>query len=92
MKNFTKMERVGPFSFEGNEIAILAIHGGGGGSAADLKSLGKELSKKAILLSKYHYFHVNLFILLFGIIFMQNFPCFLKYFIRLNSRRTFFST
>ncbi|MBY8983648.1 MAG: alpha/beta fold hydrolase [Candidatus Lokiarchaeota archaeon] len=33
----------GPFYFEGNNIGILMIHGGGGGTCADLKPLAEEL-------------------------------------------------
>jgi carboxylesterase len=33
----------GPFYFEGNKVGILLIHGGGGGTCADLKPLAKKL-------------------------------------------------
>ena len=36
----------GPFFFEGNKIGIMIIHGGGGGTCADLKPLAEELHKK----------------------------------------------
>ena len=36
----------GPFHFDGNDIGIIIIHGGGGGTCADLKPLGKDLHKK----------------------------------------------
>lgn len=36
----------GPFYFNGNDIGILIIHGGGGGTCADLKPLGEDLQKK----------------------------------------------
>lgn len=35
----------GPFYFEGNNIGVLMIHGGGGGTCADLKPLAEELHK-----------------------------------------------
>ena len=35
----------GPFYFEGNNVGILLIHGGGGGTCADLKPLAEELHK-----------------------------------------------
>ncbi len=35
----------GPFFFEGNNIGILMIHGGGGGTCADLKPLAEALHK-----------------------------------------------
>lgn len=40
------MEGAGPFNFEGNETGILLLHGGGGGTAADLLPLAKDLHKK----------------------------------------------
>lgn len=46
MKTFEIMEGAGPFFFEGNKIGILAIHGGGGGTAADLKPLAQELNRR----------------------------------------------
>ena len=33
----------GPFYFEGNEIGIIFIHGGGGGTCADLKGIAEDL-------------------------------------------------
>ncbi|MHA1411968.1 MAG: alpha/beta hydrolase [Promethearchaeota archaeon] len=35
----------GPFHFEGNDIGIIMIHGGGGGTCADLKPLAEDLNK-----------------------------------------------
>ncbi|MFX0041806.1 MAG: alpha/beta hydrolase [Candidatus Hodarchaeota archaeon] len=35
----------GPFYFDGNQIGIIMIHGGGGGTCADLKPLAKDLHK-----------------------------------------------
>ncbi len=46
MKNLKIMEGAGPFSFEGSELGVLAIHGGGGGTAADLLPLARELHEK----------------------------------------------
>ncbi len=37
------MPGAGPFYFEGNEIGLLIIHGGGGGTCADLKPLAEDL-------------------------------------------------
>ncbi|UCD00473.1 MAG: alpha/beta fold hydrolase [Promethearchaeota archaeon] len=45
-KNRTLMPDEGPFYFEGNKIGILMIHGGGGGTSADLKPLAEDLHKK----------------------------------------------
>ena len=45
-KNSTIMPGTGPFYFEGNEIGIIMIHGGGGGTCADLKPLAGDLHKK----------------------------------------------
>ncbi len=36
----------GPFYFDGNSVGILLIHGGGGGTCADLKPLAKDLHSK----------------------------------------------
>lgn len=36
----------GPFYFEGNKIGIMIIHGGGGGTCADLKPLAQDLHKE----------------------------------------------
>lgn len=41
-----KLEGAGPFYFEGNEIGILFIHGGGGGTCADLRYIAQDLHKK----------------------------------------------
>ena len=40
------MDGAGPFFFEGNKIGVLIIHGGGGGTCADLKPLAEDLHKK----------------------------------------------
>ncbi len=40
------MDGAGPFFFEGNKIGIMIIHGGGGGTCADLKPLAEDLYKK----------------------------------------------
>jgi len=37
----------GPFYFEGNKTGILFVHGGGGGTCADLKSIAEDLHKKS---------------------------------------------
>ncbi|MFX1323579.1 MAG: alpha/beta hydrolase [Promethearchaeota archaeon] len=37
------MEGAGPFYFKGNKIGMLMIHGGGGGTCADLKPLAEDL-------------------------------------------------
>lgn len=37
------MEGAGPFYFKGNKIGVLMIHGGGGGTCADLKPLAEAL-------------------------------------------------
>lgn len=39
------MDGAGPFFFEGNKIGIMIIHGGGGGTCADLKPLAEDLHK-----------------------------------------------
>ena len=44
--NSTIMHGAGPFYFEGNKIGIIMIHGGGGGTCADLKPLAEDLHKK----------------------------------------------
>ncbi|MFX0104136.1 MAG: alpha/beta hydrolase [Candidatus Hodarchaeota archaeon] len=44
--NPTIMPGAGPFYFEGSKIGILMIHGGGGGTCADLKPLAEDLHKK----------------------------------------------
>lgn len=38
-----KISGAGPFYYEGNKIGILLIHGGGGGTCADLKPLAENL-------------------------------------------------
>ncbi|MHA2035575.1 MAG: alpha/beta hydrolase [Promethearchaeota archaeon] len=45
-KKIKLLPGAGPFYFEGNKIGILLIHGGGGGTCADLKPLAEELHKK----------------------------------------------
>ena len=40
------MPGAGPFYFEGNKIGILLLHGGGGGTCADLKPLAEDLFSK----------------------------------------------
>jgi carboxylesterase len=40
------MEGAGPFFYKGNKIGILIIHGGGGGTCADLKPLAEDLHEK----------------------------------------------
>jgi len=44
--NQIKLHGAGPFYFEGNNIGILLIHGGGGGTCADLKPLAEDLHTK----------------------------------------------
>lgn len=39
------MNGAGPFYFKGNKIGILIIHGGGGGTCADLKPLAEDIYK-----------------------------------------------
>ncbi|MFX1409220.1 MAG: alpha/beta hydrolase [Promethearchaeota archaeon] len=39
------LSNAGPFYFDGNRIGILMIHGGGGGTCADLKPLAEDLYK-----------------------------------------------
>ena len=41
-----KLSGAGPFYYEGNELGILLFHGGGGGTAADLKPLARDLHKE----------------------------------------------
>ncbi|MFW9999809.1 MAG: alpha/beta hydrolase [Candidatus Hodarchaeota archaeon] len=45
-KNLMIMDGAGPFLFEGNKVGILMIHGGGGGTCADLKPLAEYLYAK----------------------------------------------
>ena len=40
------MEGAGPFFYEGSKIGIIMIHGGGGGTCADLKPLAGDLHEK----------------------------------------------
>ncbi|MFX0138960.1 MAG: alpha/beta hydrolase [Candidatus Hodarchaeota archaeon] len=48
MKNSYKniMPGAGPFYFEGNKTGVLMIHGGGGGTCADLKPLAEDINRK----------------------------------------------
>ena len=41
-----KIPGAGPFYYEGNELGLLLLHGGGGGTAADLKPLALDLHKE----------------------------------------------
>lgn len=41
-----KLPGAGPFYFKGNNIGILMIHGGGGGTCADLKYIAEEIHNK----------------------------------------------
>ena len=41
------MPGAGPFYYEGNKIGVLMIHGGGGGTCADLKPLAEDLHKNS---------------------------------------------
>jgi len=45
-KNEKILPGTGPFYFEGNKIGILLIHGGGGGTCADLKPLAADLHSR----------------------------------------------
>jgi len=45
-KNHLIKPGAGPFYFEGSKIGILLIHGGGGGTCADLKPLAEDLHIK----------------------------------------------
>ncbi len=45
-KNITTLPGAGPFYFEGNEVGVIIIHGGGGGTCADLKPLAEALHQK----------------------------------------------
>ena len=40
------MEGAGPFFYKGSKIGIIMIHGGGGGTCADLKPLAEDLHEK----------------------------------------------
>ena len=46
MPNTEIMEGAGPFFYEGSKIGIIMIHGGGGGTCADLKPLAEDLHEK----------------------------------------------
>ncbi len=46
MSNGEIMEGAGPFYYEGRKTGIIMIHGGGGGTCADLKPLAKDLHDK----------------------------------------------
>ncbi|MFX1315566.1 MAG: alpha/beta hydrolase [Promethearchaeota archaeon] len=43
--NSKNLPNAGPFYFDGNRIGILMIHGGGGGTCADLKPIAEDLHK-----------------------------------------------
>ncbi|MFW9827800.1 MAG: alpha/beta hydrolase [Candidatus Thorarchaeota archaeon] len=45
-ENIDVMQGAGPFYFKGNRIGILMIHGGGGGTSADLKDIAEDLHLK----------------------------------------------
>lgn len=45
-KNEKILSGAGPFYFKGNNIGILLIHGGGGGTCADLKPLAEDLHSR----------------------------------------------
>ncbi|MFX0022385.1 MAG: alpha/beta hydrolase [Candidatus Hermodarchaeota archaeon] len=45
-KNERTLPGAGPFYFKGNNIGILLIHGGGGGTCADLKPLAEDLHSR----------------------------------------------
>jgi carboxylesterase len=49
MNNYNQkiMPGAGPFYYKGNHIGILLIHGGGGGTCADLKPLAQDLHDKS---------------------------------------------
>ena len=40
------LDGAGPFYYEGNKVGILMIHGGGGGTCADLKPLAEEIYRE----------------------------------------------
>ncbi|TFG18964.1 MAG: alpha/beta fold hydrolase [Promethearchaeota archaeon] len=40
------LEGAGPYYYEGNDIGVIIIHGGGGGTCADLKPLAEDLHKE----------------------------------------------
>ena len=44
--NNEKITGAGPFYYEGNELGLLLFHGGGGGTAADLKPLALDLHEE----------------------------------------------
>ena len=46
MSNRKIMKGAGPFFYEGSEIGIIMVHGGGGGTCADLKPLAEDLHEK----------------------------------------------
>lgn len=41
-----KISGSGPFYYKGNKLGILLLHGGGGGTAVDLKPLAEDLNKE----------------------------------------------
>jgi carboxylesterase len=42
-----KISSAGPFYYHGNKLGILLLHGGGGGTAVDLKPIAEDLYKKS---------------------------------------------
>ncbi|TFG00180.1 MAG: alpha/beta fold hydrolase [Promethearchaeota archaeon] len=46
MSESSVMKGAGPFYFEGNKIGVILLHGGGGGTAADLKPLAEDLHNR----------------------------------------------
>ena len=45
--NSEKISDSGPFYYKGNELGILLLHGGGGGTAVDLRPIAEDLNKKS---------------------------------------------
>jgi len=41
-----KISGAGPFYYKGNKLGILLLHGGGGGTAIDLKPIAEDLNKR----------------------------------------------
>jgi carboxylesterase len=41
-----KISGAGPFYYKGNKLGILLLHGGGGGTAVDLKPIAEDLNKE----------------------------------------------
>jgi carboxylesterase len=42
-----KISGAGPFYYKGNKLGVLLLHGGGGGTAVDLKPIAEDLYKKS---------------------------------------------